>query len=362
MGNSKIGTKEATLLTLSPVIVGSILSLTTNLVANTKSATLINIVFVGIITLLLSLLIIRLFKNFPGSDIIDISEYLGGKLFKNILGFIFITYFLVTSSILLREFCEALKIVYYPMTSVIYVITFFIISVIIVDSLDFNASIKTNFIITILVLLSIVFLFVGNFTKFTFQRVFPILGNGLNNTFIIGLSNIYAFEGIVFLYFLPPLLKKPEDLKKVAIASIVLHIIYLLLAVSCTLFMFSFFTDVKDIMPLYSSARYLQFGTFFQRFEALFLLIWIAAFACYISIACKFSVLIFKKLSKIKNTKPIILPFAILLFGLSLLPKNYAYVKNFETSIYPYLIIGFIFIFCIVLLVFANLKKRIKNK
>ena len=57
----------------------------------------------------------------------------------------------------------------------------------------------------------------------------PILGNGLFDTFVTGLGNLGAFGGIVFLYFIPPYLKEPKKLKKVAMLSIVLSIIYLII-------------------------------------------------------------------------------------------------------------------------------------
>ena len=57
----------------------------------------------------------------------DIAEYLGGKTLKTFIGIVFIFYFLFSSSILLRNFCECLKIVYYPMTSLIFIILTFII-------------------------------------------------------------------------------------------------------------------------------------------------------------------------------------------------------------------------------------------
>lgn len=297
-------------------------------------------------------------KNFLGLDIIDISEYLGGSTLKNIFGFIFILYFLVTSSILVREFAEGLKVVYYPMTAIIYVVCFFVLSAFISNTFKFGSTIKTNLIITTFVFCSILFLFIGNFQKYSFQRIFPILGKGFTNTFIIGLNNIYAFEGIVFLYFLPPLLKKPEQFKKVAISSIIFHIIYLILAVASILFMFSSVGEANDIMPLYSAARFLQFGSFFERLESLFLLIWIMAFGCYLNICVKFAILIFKKISKVKYTNSLAAPFCLLVFGISLIPKNYSYTEFFETHIYPYLVIGFVFFFCISLLIFANLKKN----
>ena len=305
---------------------------------------------------------VKLMKNFAGSDIIDISEYLGGKVFKNIVGIIFILYFLVSSSILLRNFCESLKIIYYPMTNIVFIIVLFIIAVCTANRLDFNASLKTNLLIVPLVLVSIVFLFFANMNKFVPQRIFPIFGDGLYNTFILGLGNLSAFGGITFLYFLPPYLKEPEKMKKIALISIGISAIYLILCVSTLLFMFSFFINTNEIIPLYNATRYIEFGSFFQRLESIFLLIWILAFACYLSVTSKFAMGIFKKLTNIETKKPLIDIFGILILGISLIPKNYAISDKFETEIYPFLVLGITFFLGISILLLANLlKKKQKN-
>ena len=129
MLKSKIGTFEAIMLILTIVVTHTILSLPRNLLITTKSATIINLIYVSIIAIIISYLICKLLRNFPSLDIIDISETLGGKVFKNIIGIIFIVYFISSSSILLRNFCECLKIIYYPMTDITFILLMFVVAV-----------------------------------------------------------------------------------------------------------------------------------------------------------------------------------------------------------------------------------------
>jgi len=188
------------------------------------------------------------------------------------------------------------------------------------------------------------------------------LENGFVNTFIIGIGNIYSFSGIIFLYLLPPLLKKPEHFKKISIISVIIFSIYIFLTVCVILFMFSFFVSKDEILPLYAAARYIEIGSFFVRLESIFLLIWILTFACYLSIVVNFSMLIFKKITNIKNVKVLAYPFSILMLAISLIPKTYADVKYYEGNIYQYIILGFAYVFCILLLIFANFKKLKEGK
>ena len=161
---------------------------------------------------------------------------------------------------------------------------------------------------------------------------------------------------------MPPYLKEPEKIKKIALLSIGISAIYLILCVSTLLFMFSFFINTNEITPLYNATRYIELGSFFQRLESVFLLIWILAFACYLSITSKFAMGIFKKLTQIETKKPLIDIFGLLILGISLIPENYAISDKLETQIYPCLVLGITFCLGISILIFANLMKRKQKK
>lgn len=361
MSSSKINTLEAITLILTIMVTHTISSLPRSILVFTKSSTIINLIYISIIAILIGYFIYRLLKNFSGSDLIDISELLGGKILKTIIGVIFIAYFIISSSILLRNFCESLKIIYYPMTNITFIILLFIIALCTANRLDFSATLKTNTLILPLVLVSVLFLFFANMNKFVPQRIFPIFGDGIFNTFGLGLTNLASFSGISFLYFLPPLLKDPKNMKKITFLAIGVSAIYLILSVSTLLFMFSFFINTNEITPLYNATRYIEFGSFFQRLESIFLLIWILTFSCYLSIVSKFSMRIFQKITNVENKKALIDIFGLLIFAISIFPKNYAISENFETKIYPYLVLGVVFVLGISILILANLNKKKQN-
>ena len=117
-----------------------------------------------------------------------------------------------------------------------------------------------------------------------------------------------------------------------------------------------------EILTLFSAARYIQIGSFFVRFESIFLLIWLQVFVCYLSIVIKFCMLILQKITNIENSKIFGYPFAILVLAVTLIPSTYAQVKHFEAHIYPNILLAFSYIFCLLMLIFANLKRRKERK
>ena len=79
--------------------------------------------------------------------------------------------------------------------------------------------------------------------------------------------------------------------------------VYLIFTVATLLFIFSFFLNISEISPLYNATRYIEFGSFFQRLESVFLLIWILVFTCYLSISLKMATYIFQKLTNLNDSK-----------------------------------------------------------
>lgn len=358
MSNSKLGNLEAIFLIFTIVINHTVLTLPKTIISETKSASLLNIVYVGIIAICLSILICNLLQKFPGFDILDISEFLGGKFLKNTLGILFIIYFLFSAATFLNVFCSCLQVSFYSMTNIVFLILLFLIVAYISCSFGFSSIIKSNLLIVPIALISIIFLFIANTKNFNLQRIFPIFGDGLNSIFLSGLSNLIAFSGIVFLYFMPSHLKDNNKLKHIAIISMSGSIVYLLLGVSTILFMFNASVAPDELIPLYSAARYIEFGSFFQRLDSVFLLIWVMSFACYISILMMFSMFIIGKITNIKHINNAIYPFLLIILGISLFPKNASDSVFFENVIYKYLFFILVIGIGITVLILATLKQN----
>lgn len=359
---TKLGSIEAIFLVLTIMINHIILNLPKNILDATGSASLLNIIFITILLLGIVYLICRLLKNFPGFDILDISNFLGGKPLKYAIGILFILYFLITASIFLRSFCESLKLIYFQRTLTAFIILLFIIAIVIVNKLGNNAFIRANTLIMPVVLLSILFIFIFNVDNFTVQRMFPIFGKGLSTTFFSGMSNLFAFGGIAYLYFIPPALNNPKQFKKIAFTSMTLSSIWLFFSVATLLFIFPSIVTTDEILPLYFASRFIEFGRFFQRLDAVFLLIWIVSIVSYLSIVFSFSVNIFKKITEFKYIYIIIYGFAILLFILSLLPQNFAQLYFLEYHFYKYFVLIVTYAISLFVLILANLKYKNQNK
>lgn len=365
MSEQKLGKWEAIILILSIVINHIILGLPRGIVEEHYSSSILNVIYISIIALIIIYLITKLFERFPGLDIIDIANFLGGKVLKIGIAVLFLLYLVFISSIVLRSFSEGLRLVFFPRTSLAIIMILFLIGIVIMNKLNIIAIARTNLFFTILVSISMILIFLGNWENLTWQKISPILGNGFYTTFFSGLSNLFAFGGISFIYLLPPYLKNQTDFKKVAFTSVGLSAFFLLISVATLLFIFPPTVISQQIFPIYLASRFIDFSRFFQRLDAFFLLMWLLSIICYLAIVLNFSTNIFKRITKLKQSKWVTSLFAMLMFGIGLIPENMQQITFIENVIYRYIILILVFGICLIVLILANIKylrqKRILN-
>ena len=105
----------------------------------------------------------------------------------------------------------------------------------------------------------------------------------------------------------------------------------------------------------------MNYGYFIQRVDALVILLWTLSIFCYLSISVFIVNRTLKKVSHVVNEKMFSYPICCILFGMSLIPLNVSQIKFIEDTLYKFTIIGFVFIFCLVVLFLANIKFKLKK-
>ena len=361
MNNYKLRAYEAVCIVLTILLINLVLQVPSILISTTGSATLINILYISVLTLFFFFIIYGISSIFAGLDIIDISNYLGGKFLKILVGTLYILFIFLTSSVIIRLFAESLSLIYFSHININVIILIFIIASGIINYFDFRSICRLNIIIIPIMLFSIIFLYFSSLNNYTVERVFPLLGYGLKSTFLTGFSNIFSFGGIFLIFLISPLLSSKSEFKKVGIFSISLYGLFLILCVSALLFSFPQIKNTASPLSLYLLARQISLGIYIQSVDAIFLLIWIPFLLSYLSIKLYFALSIFKKISNIKYSSGMIYNFCSILFIITILSRNIIEINLFTNEFYKYLIIGFVFIFSFMILVLALIKKLFRK-
>lgn len=354
----KIGKLEAIALIIMISINQIFLNLSNTIIVNVGSSAWINVIVISLVAILFCLLINKLFKSFPTHDIIDVSEYLGKKTLKTIIAILYILFFIFMSAIILRYLTNSLKLIYFEKSPLVFLLILFLIPVVFAVRLGIKPISRVNLISIPIVLISMIIILFSTVKDFVPQRIFPILGFGANQTFLLGLNNIFTFSGIAYLYFLIPLLKNPEDFKKVSLISIIVSSIYIFLSVICLIMMFPFIPFTDEMLSIYLLTRLIEFGKFFQRIDAIFVLIWILSAFSFLAITLEFINRILKKLAKLETHKEMAYSLCAIIFSLALVFENSAEVKFMQNIVLKYFVIILVFIISLIILLLANLKVK----
>lgn len=354
----KIGKLEAIALIVMISMNQIFLNLSNIMIVNVGSSAWINVIVISLVAILFCLLISKLFKPFPTHDIVDVSEYLGKKTLKTIIGILYILFFIFISAIILRYLTNSLKLIYFEKSPLVFLLILFLIPVVFAVRLGIKPISRVNLMLIPIVLISMIIILFSTVKDFVPQRIFPILGFGANETFLIGLNNIFTFSAFAYLYFLIPLLKNPEDFKKVALSSIIISAIYIFLSVICLIMMFPFISFTDEMLSIYLLTRLIEFGKFFQRVDAIFVLIWILSAFSFLAITIEFANRILKKLAKLKTHKEMAYSISAIIFSLALAFGNLAEFKYMQTIVLRYFVIILVFVISLIILMLANLKLK----
>jgi spore germination protein (amino acid permease) len=319
-------------------------------------------IYVSIISIILLAIILKLYRPFDGKDLIDIGEYVAGKTGRIIVGLVLIAHFGFIVTVILREFSEDVKIISFSLSPLSFISFFFLIGMVIGAYFGIEAIVRFSAIVVPIIAVAFLLIIIGVLGHADFSGIFPVLGNGPYELFIKGLQKISIFSGMIVLFMLSPFLKTFENYKKSGYWGAALSAVFLTLGALFYQLVYSYPTSMENFLPFYQLARLVRVGRFFERGESVFLIAWVISAFIYLSSGLFFIVYFFKKVFKLEYHRPIILPFAILIFNLSFLPPNLVSAIELESKVFRNIAWVVTFGMTIVLLLLARLKKKRKNK
>lgn len=360
MSKDKTNFIESVFLIIIVMISHTILDLPNTIITSTSSSAPINVIYITILALIFFLIVSKLFAPFETNDIIDIAEYVGGSILKKIVAVVYTLHIIFISGIFILSFADTIKTIYLQDVPAWVICLVFILVAVIANLYGFNNISKVNYILMPFILLSVLVIFLALASDFVPQRIFPILGYGADKTFLFGTGNIFAFGEIILLFLIKPQLKDPKSSKKIGIYSILISGLFLFLTVTTLLLLYPFSTGGKGVLSIYIMTRSIQFGRFFQRADALFILIWVLTFFSYLSVVISYILKINQKTTVVKKNAVCTYIIAIAIFIVTLIPQDIVQIRFAENVIYKYstLIIVFVLSFIIVLLGYFKKRKE----
>lgn len=322
------------------------------------TASWILVIYISLLVFGLFFVISKLYRRFEGKDLLDIGEHIGGTFGRIVTGTVVLVFLITFTSVIMREFAEDMKVVAFSVSPVSFVTMFFLVSMVVGAYFGIEAIVRFHA-IAIPVIATGYLIIIAAVLPFTdFTNLLPILGNGAKSIFFDGILRISIYSEILLLFLIVPFIRTDKNLKKVGFTALGFSTFFLFLSVPVYIAAIPYPTAIENFIPIYQMARLINYGRFFQRLEPLFLVVWVTAALLYLTSGFYFIVYIFRKTFGLQYHKPLILPFAVIIFTLSLLPQNLVSAVELETSYlrnYSWIIT---FAATILLLVIARLVKR----
>jgi len=299
-----------------------------------------------------------LLKRFPDKDIVEIYKITFGRFAGPVFSLLLALFLLVIAFASIREFIDVLKVYVMPRSSENYLVFIFITvaAVLCFYGLESIARISRVCAYSLLAGLGIVLIL--SYQNYNFDYLFPFWGHGADKVLAYGLMRCSSYGEVIILAVIAPALQGVKYVKKAGYISLGISGIL----VTSTLFAFAatfpYTTGSELTSIMYELTMQIGFGRFVQRLDPVFLFVWVISSFIAVSTLLYCSLSIYAKIFDIDDLKPCIMPFFIIAFCLTLIPKDIItvimdYIQNIRS--YGWIIF---FILPLIALITAGIRKK----
>ncbi len=263
-----------------------------------------------------------LLKRFPGKDIIEAFELSLGRMLGFIFSLVLFASLFVGNAILIREFAEVTKVYVLPLTPPSFVIGAILSMVMGACFLGLESIARFARAVALILLfgfLIVIILCAGNYNVY---NLFPFYGYGLDKVVSNGFSRSSFYGEVAVLGVIAASMQGASHIKKVGLYSLSISGILTATAIITSVMAFNYAQSQEIVSNIYALARIISIGGFLQRLDPIFIFTW--CIGTLISAATVFyaSLSIYCKMFRIQDMRPVIIPAAIILFTICMMPKD----------------------------------------
>ncbi|NQX60636.1 GerAB/ArcD/ProY family transporter [Paenibacillus qinlingensis] len=215
------------------------------------------------------------------TDLTHIHQQFFGKLVGGVLNFIFIIYFLLVASFLIRQFIEIIQVWLFPdlATWPLALVLLFLVYYIVAGGFRVIVGICMFSLVRYITILALFF----PVAYFHFNNLTPVFDHSLNDIIQAGKEMTYPYLGVETLFFCYTFIETPKKSQKWAhLANFVSTVSYLLI-IFFSILMFKPEQLSKEIWPQLTKYKFIHFP-FIERFEyigAAAQILWVIPILCF---------------------------------------------------------------------------------
>jgi|LSQX01.2.fsa_nt_gb spore germination protein (amino acid permease) len=312
----------------------------------------------SLVALVMFVILIKLYKSFGNSDILDVAQRGGGKLLKILTGLVMTASLFFLTVIVIREFSEDMKIVSLPVSPISFVMFFFIVGIAVASFFGVEAILRYHAIAIPIISAGYILILIGAIPHMDASNLMPIWGTGLKEIVQKSLLRSSIYGEMMVLFLLPPFLGSYSEVKSVGYIAFAISAFFLITGSITYILSTPYPSSLEPFLPAYSIARAINMGRFFQRIESMFVFIWAMAALMYLTATFYFMIHTFAKTAGLKHTRPLILPFAVIVFSTAFIPDNLISVIKIQSNYIDKFAWIITFVFIGLILALASLRKH----
>ncbi len=263
-----------------------------------------------------------LLKPHPDKTIVEITESALGPVIGTFINVIYVIFFLAVGITFSRIFSEAMLVSILPRTPISVVNTGFIVTAMLGSYLGVEALARSARLTYPFVLGGIIILLVSLYPFYDMSFLFPILGKGPYQVFVQGglatgvVSEVLIAAVIVHCF-------ASRDIFPAAVSrAMLMGFTYLFILELAMIMDVNWRASTENTLPFYQLTRDIYLGRFFQRVEAIFVIIWGFIGMLKISITLYAASAGLARTLKLPYYRPLIWPLGLIVFIASLLPPD----------------------------------------
>lgn len=326
--------KELTAMMINLIVVKMLFTYPRFMVINSGNAAWIEMIYVSLIALALYLFIDWLNRKTESKNIFELSQKIGGKGARIVVGIILSVVLIINLSVNIRIFSECIRTILLPNTPTSMVMLFFIIAISFGAYMGIYSLCRVHALFVPIAAIVMIGFLIMLIPDINFSNIFPLVGTGTKNVFLSGLKSISIFGDIMIIYIIAPFCKNKRDIKTSGTRAIILGGLIAGAMLLLYALIYPYPISQEFVIPVYQLARIAKVGQYFQRFEAFFEFIWSIAMMLYASLLLFVISYTFSETFETKYHRETILPMVLLSASLGFVPTNFVTLLSDGYEIY----------------------------
>ncbi|WP_433594856.1 endospore germination permease [Lysinibacillus xylanilyticus] len=318
----------------------------------------------AIISVVLSLLLIKLYvtvgKQTPTLTFVEANEKILGRFFGKITSIGFIILCFLSAGELLYFIGIFMKTEIMPETPMMAFAFLFSIIIIYAAFLGIEVFARSAEILFAMFILIFIVFVVCISPSVHMENLQPIMETPAKSLFfsIIRLMGIFSFPLVILLMIFPSTVNVHESAQKGFYIGTILGGIVLIAIITLAILVLGPANTASRTFPSYSLAQRISIGNFLQRIEVIMAAMWIISIYIKTFMFFYAGVIGISQICKINNHRPLILPFGLIILGLSqIVHPNIIHSDIYNRETWPIFSFFFAILLPLVLLLVAKIRK-----